>query len=251
MGPVPEMECREVRELLPEHALGVLPERDRAAVDRHLAWCAGCRKEARELAEGAEAVVSTIPWPEPPAELEDRVVRSVARDAGRSRRRTPYAAAALAAAVAAASIGVAVAMAGRVERLEDAAAGARGRAEAAAAEFENVLEELSGQTPILSAPLEPPDGGQAGGRALLFDTTEGTQDFAVVIVGGLAREGQPYRAYLTSTAGNRIAVGRLVPSAEGQLARYRFFFEDLSRYRTILVLDGAGQTALEGTFTSS
>jgi hypothetical protein len=160
-------------------------------------------------------------------------------------------AAALAAAVAVASIGVAVAMAGRVERLEDAAATARGRAEAAAGEFQEVLEDLGGQAPILGAPLEPPDGGQAGGRALLFDTAEGTQDFAVVIVGGLPQEGEPYRAYLMSPAGNRLAVGRLVPSAEGQLARYRFFFDDVSRYREILVLDRSGQTALEGTFTAT
>jgi hypothetical protein len=46
-------------------------------------------------------------------------------------------------------------------------------------------------------------------------------------------------------------VGRLVPSAEGQLARYRFFFDDVSRYRSIVVLDGSGQTALEGTFAST
>jgi hypothetical protein len=250
MGDIRLRDCADVRKLLPEHALGGLPEEDRAPVERHLAWCAGCRKEAREMAEGAEVAAWTIPPADPPVELEERVVRIVAAG-GRGRRRTPHVAAAVAAAVAVASIGVAVAMAGRVERLEDAAADARGRAEAAVGEFEEVLEDLGGETPVLSAPLEPPGGGQAGGRALLFDTGEGVQDFAVVIVGGLPPGGEPYRAYLTSPAGNRLPVGRLVASAEGQLARYRFFFDDVSRYRAILVLDGSGRTALEGSFTAS
>jgi Putative zinc-finger len=250
MGEVRLVECAEVRDLLPEYALGVLSERDRARVDRHLAWCAGCRKEARELAEGAEVLATTIPAADPPAELEGHVVRAVARSSGGPRRRTSQVAAALAAAVAVASIGVAVAMASRVQRLEDAAATARGRAEVAAGEFEKVLEDLGGETPILAAPLAPAEGGEAGGRALLFDTAQGTQDFAVVIVGGLPQEGGPYRAYLMSPAGNRLAVGRLVPSAEGQLARYRFFFDDVSRYREVLVLDRDGHAVLVGTFGS-
>ena len=47
------MTCLEVRELLPEHAIGVLGEPDRERIRRHLEWCAGCRKEAGALGQAA------------------------------------------------------------------------------------------------------------------------------------------------------------------------------------------------------
>jgi hypothetical protein len=154
---------------------------------------------------------------------------------------------AAAAALALLSGVVAVAMAGRAERLEDAAASARRDAEAAAQEFQEVLEESGGATPILAAPLE--GSGQAGGRALLFDARR-ELDFVVVIVGGLPTGGGPYRAYLISPAERRLAVGRLTPEAPGQLSRSRFF-GNLSGYRQLVVVDRTGQTVLTGSFAVS
>ncbi|MFB3739371.1 MAG: anti-sigma factor, partial [Candidatus Velamenicoccus archaeovorus] len=73
------MSCLEVREQLPEFAVGVLPPAERAEVERHLAWCAGCRKEAGELGAAAATFAFTLPQTEPPAGLADRIVAAIRR----------------------------------------------------------------------------------------------------------------------------------------------------------------------------
>lgn len=235
--------CTEVRELLAEYALGVLPPERSRAVAEHVVWCAGCRKEAGELAEGAAWLAVGAPA-EPPPELEGRVVRAVVGAAG-GRRRGSRVALAAAAAVAMASAGLAGAMAGRVERLEDAAALARVSADRAAQRFQEILEEIGGSTPVLSAPLRPA-AGDAGGRALLFDADRG-RDFALVVVGGLPRSGEPYLAYLVSPSGRRLELGRLEASGDQQFSRYRFF-RDLAGARDLVVVDRTGRTVLTATF---
>src|SRR6266702_4781886 len=86
------MKCVEVRDRLTEHELGSLSPDDRRHVERHLEWCAGCRKEAAELAEGAETLALALPLDTPAPALEDRVVHEVLAAAGRrphlARRRT-------------------------------------------------------------------------------------------------------------------------------------------------------------------
>jgi hypothetical protein len=240
------MECTALRDELGEHALGTLDADRRREVDLHLASCAGCRKEAGELGDGA-ALVGMAAAADPPPELEDRVVEAVRRASGRARRPRGTRAAAAAAVVAVVAGGLAVAMAGRVERLQDEASTARTEAERSATAFQEVLEEVGGQTPILAAPLD--GGGEAGGRALLFDAIRG-RDFVVVIVGGLSPSGAPYRAYLVSPGERRLTVGRLSSEAPGQLSRTRLF-SDLSGYGDLVVVDRAGQTVLTGRFAVS
>ncbi len=242
------MDCVEVRDLLAENAVGVLPSDRRELVAQHLELCAGCRKESAHLADGAAALGLSLSA-EPPADLEDRTVSVVASAAGRRRRRGPLAAAAIAAAIAVGSLGWAAAMAGRLERLEDQAALARNRAEATAREFESVLQELGGDIPLASAALKPEGSGIAGGRAILYHSETG-KDFAVVIVGGLLDDAGPYQAYLLSPSEDRADVGRLEPTGEGQLAGYRFLAEDVSRYQEVVVVDGAGSAVLRGTLAA-
>ena len=54
------MTCLEVRELLPEHAIGVLGEPERERIQRHLQWCAGCRKEAGDLGQAAATLAFAL-----------------------------------------------------------------------------------------------------------------------------------------------------------------------------------------------
>lgn len=232
-------DCGGVREDLAELAVGVLPPARRREVSEHLAWCAGCRKEAGELAEGAAMLALSGPA-DPPAGLEERIVGAVARGSARERRPGPRAAMVIAAAVAVVSAGIVGAMAGRVRRAEDAAATARDRAESAAGRFADVLEDV-GASPVVSLPLSATEG-DAGGRALLYDASEG-RDFVLVIVGGLPEAGRPYLAYLVSPSGRRLDVGRLRPSGDGQLSSYRFFV-DLSSARDLVVVDAEGRTVL-------
>jgi Putative zinc-finger len=238
-------DCTVVREDLAEHVLGILPPDRERDVSTHVSGCAGCRKEAGELAEGATVLAVFAPA-DPPRELEERVVGALTRGAARERRRGPRAAVLIAAAVAVVSAGVAGAMAGRVQRLENAAATARERAEAAADRFAEVLKDVGGPTPVLSAPLTA-IAGAAGGRAILYDAEQG-RDFALVVVGGLPSSGEPYLAFLVSPSGRRVEVGRLRASSTGEHSRYRFF-GDLSGARDVVVVDASGRTVLRATFS--
>jgi hypothetical protein len=235
------MDCPAVREVLPEHVLGTLGEPVRTEVERHLAWCAGCRKEAEELAEGLAGLAMALPPAEPPPELEERVVASLS---GRGRRpRRASVALIVAAAVAIGSLGLAGAMAARLRSLQDQAETARSRADRTAEQFESLVQELDGRGTVWVAELGS-RGGRGGGQALVYDSPR-VGDFALVIVGGLPEGGGPYQASLT-TSGGPMSIAILTPGAGGQLAGYRAFDTDVPGGGTVMVEDRSGRVLLEG-----
>src|SRR5207253_8439827 len=77
-GPVGQgesgMTCVDVRDRLTDHALGLLPVDESTDVERHLDWCAGCRKEASELQEAVATDGFSLPEAAPPRGLEERIV---------------------------------------------------------------------------------------------------------------------------------------------------------------------------------
>jgi hypothetical protein len=246
------MDCPAVRELLAEHVLGTLDEDRRRFVDRHLEWCAGCRKEMAQLAEGATVVASALIPAEPPPGLEDRVVAAINEAAGRrERRRRPrlgLAAARVAALMAVGAVSLAMATAGRVTELQQSARSAEDRAR----QFEKVLlgilmEADDGR--ILSADLLGVGGAAGGGRGIIFDSPGGT-DWALVIAGGLSPENGPYQAYVT-TGGERQRLGRLSPSSPGEMAAYRIFSRDVSGAHWVSVRNGSGDTVLRGIVSAT
>lgn len=242
-------DCRAVRPDLPEHALGTLSPERRRTVDAHLAWCAGCRKEAREFAEGAAAVGLMVAPVPPPSGLEERVVRAVSRRM--PPRRSRIAAVGIAAALLLAAItgAWAVAMRQQVQELADAAAGARDRAERFERTVRVIVREQGGGR-ILSAPLTAGRVGPGpGGRAILFDA-RGGEDWVLVIVGGLPEGAGPYQGYVIMQGG-RYSLGRLWPSAPGEMTTYKIFARrDLSVSDSIVIHDRDGNVALRGSLNA-
>jgi hypothetical protein len=231
------MECPAVRDVLAEFALGTLPPDRRAEVERHLAWCAGCRKEAGRLGEGAAAAAMALPDVDPPPNLEGRVVAAVSAGARRSRRpRGAVVAATVAAVVAVGSMAWAASMVGRIDRLENEQAGLDvGR-------IEQVVRELGGRDVRSTDLVAVGAGGE--GRALVYD---GSSDWVLVVASGLP-EGR-YRAYL-SMSGGRMDIGRMWPQGAGELAVVRIFPADISAFDGVLVATSDGEVVLRGTLGS-
>jgi hypothetical protein len=105
------LDCADVRDLLPELALGSLDGATRADVLAHINRCSSCRAEARALADVVDGLSALAPEVEPPSGFADGVldamraeqVRPVAPAATPRRWRTRHL---LAAAVVAALVGV-------------------------------------------------------------------------------------------------------------------------------------------------
>jgi hypothetical protein len=249
--------CVEVRELLPELAVGVLTGSDEAEVERHLRWCAGCRKEATELGSAAAVVAFALTPAQVPPGLGDRVVGRIRRAAGAPgsiRRFRTAAAATIAALVAVGGLGWGAVMAGRAERFADRAAEAEQRQFSSIEEFRKVLSQL---VPAPSLPkqetflgqLAPTRGGNGGGAALqLVSPTR--IDLVIVMVSGLepGTDALPYRVTLANATGEVVRVGEIVElDADGAADLVRQFPDrDLTGFTEVQVTDARGGLVLAG-----
>ena len=252
------MTCLEVRELLPELAVSVLPARDREEVERHLRWCAGCRKETGELGDAAATIAFALPPADLPEALRERVVRDVKHAAGaprKLRRARAAAASALAAAIALGSLGWGAVMADRAGEFEQRANDAERRRNDAIALFVQLIDDpLSveddrlGQTRL--GRLTPTADGQGGGMALQLLSPR-LLDFSLVIVNGLdprATDRMPFHVEFENGGGEVVRAGRIGElDAEGHAEVFRQFANrDLTGYTLVRVVDVDGVVVLEG-----
>jgi len=250
--------CLEVRDLLPEFAVGVLEDDERTRVERHLAWCAGCRKESSDLGTAAATVGFALAPAPMPTGLRDRVVGRVKRAAGAPgtpRRLRTVAASIVAAFIAVGGLGWGAVMAGRAERFETRAADAEQRREAALEVFQRRI--LGGLVPASLpenethwAQLSPTADGVGGGAALQLVSPR-LIDFAIVIVNRLdveAVDRLPYKVHLVSGDGQVLLVGKIDElDAEGGADVYRQFDTvDLVGFTTVRVVDARGTVVLRG-----
>ncbi|MCA1727230.1 MAG: zf-HC2 domain-containing protein [Actinobacteria bacterium] len=236
--------CATVRDRLPDHVLGALAEQEERELVKHLEWCAGCRKELAELEEGVAAVGLALEPIAPPVELERKVLQRVSEAAGatareRRRFRIVTAIAVLATFLAIIAFSYAAIVAGRFERYLNETRAANERA----AQLEKVFPK--GQE-ILPARLSPMEGYSGGGQAIVALSPEESQDWVLVIVGGLTAGDGPYSASLVHGSGIEVPVGELRPARPGQLSAYRFFRQDLTGFRTVIVTDQLGRVVLRG-----
>ena len=248
------MDCLAVRERLGEYAVSTLDPSDTREVERHLEWCAGCRKEARELREGAAMIGLSLARSEPPPELEGRVLDRVRSTAARPhvrRVRGLRGATVLAAVLAFVAIGLAATLFARQQPLERRLTDSRAQAQHIASELRSLLRSFHGQASehrsMSRALLSPPRGREGGGGALRVASPR-FEDIAMVIIGGLPTDNGPYRAWLVG-AGKRLLVGtfRLDSGGGGHAADE--FTQDLRVYRSVEVRDAKGRLVLSGTFS--
>ena len=254
------MNCLSVRERLLERALGGLPGREVGVVDRHLAWCAACRKEYGELERAAGVVPFALAPASPPAELEDRVVEAVrslsdGRRAVAPRRGRMTVAATVAAMMAVAGLGWGAVMAGRATRLEQQAAAEARLDDRPLADLSDIIGDLPGTDSVSRlADLLPVGGAEGLGAALTVTSASGTgDDSAIVLVSGLDPQGAPYVVELMSHEGDTLRIGRLrTLDADGGADVQRIFDgDDLSVYERVVVLDRRGELRLQGALTEA
>jgi hypothetical protein len=238
--------CTEVRDRLPDHVMSALREDEEREVDRHLEWCAGCRKELAELEEGVAAVGLALEPIAPPEELAEKVVERVSEAAGarareRRRFRIVTAIAVVTTFVAIAALGYAAAVSGRFERYRTETAAAQDLAD----QLGNLLRTFGGQQ-ILGARLSPTEGQVGGGQAIVYLSDEDAADWVLVIAGGLPKKEGPYFASLVHGSGVEVPVGPMFRAKQGQVSVYRFFNQDLTSFKRVVVTDDLGRVVLTG-----
>ena len=253
------MNCLQVRELLPELAVGVLSPEDQRAVEQHLRWCAGCRKEANELGSAAASFAFALAPAPVPSGLGEHVVARVRNAAGApgSRRRMHTAVASIIAAMVAVSgLGWGAVMAGRADRFAERARQAQLSKELALEQFQKVLwgAGLGDQVPTSDTHLgrlAPTSGTRIGGGAVLQLVSPTTLDFSIVIVNGLDPTDAgafPYHVTLSNAAGKVLRAGVITAlDNNGGASVFHQFNLDLTGYTTVQVIDARGDLVLRGT----
>ena len=251
------MNCSAVRDRLPEHALGVAHHHDVHAIERHLAWCAACRKEARDL-ERAAATLAFAPTPVvPPRELEERIVSAVRRDRpsttattikpGRRRGRR-VGVVLVAAALVIAGLGAGAVLARRDGPPADPATQAQ-QQDAAFERFQRIIQTAATADPRTKAAvglLTPAGEVPWRGAALVIVSPSG-DDQVVVTVDGLPHGRRPYQVEITDGHGHAVpvAVVRRLDSEGGAMVA-RIVARDLTDYVRVVVSDARGRTVLTG-----
>jgi len=245
--------CLEVRERMAEYALGLLQKPDARGIERHLVWCAGCRKESGELQEGAASLGFSVPQVEPHPSLEWRIAgRLTGTQSSRKPSRRGFRI--LVAATLAAMLGAvgamswAIAERNRVLSIEATIH----RQVDNIAKLQELLKSFENrQTKARHATLIARPGFRgASGLALIYPAANFPDLYLVSMKSpddsGLA----PYEVGLLDKGGVQVAGGEFVQTTGGLLS-YEVSGADLSKVNSIVVVDTLGRAVLFGKVSST
>jgi hypothetical protein len=237
------MTCVEVRDRLTEHALGVLTPEDAGAVDRHLQWCAGCRKESAELQEGLASMTLALPPAEPHPSLEQRVVDRVAEAVGRRkplpRRRGRRLAVVAVAAAVVSLVSTTWAFSERIHS-DDLLRSAQKRVKTVT----NAFARLNGGRPY-QARLEPVSDNQGFGTAVIVSAPN-RDDLVLVDVLPPSPDTGPYTVRLQTRSGRVVDAGQLKATTGGDLFFWELTGHDLSQVHLVTIVNRSGWAVMTG-----
>jgi anti-sigma factor RsiW len=236
------MSCEEVRELLPEHLLGVLEPGPEQAVKRHLRGCAACRAELASLGEGLATFARAAHQTEPPEGLRERVIAVLEEERGdpivvSHRRRISGALLARAAVV--------VALAGALV-WGGVATVAGMHASSRAARYQAFLAALGGKD-VRVATLHRTHPRALDGSAVVYDSEVG-QSWVLVLARSPGMTGE-VRVLLTSPSG-RIELHPMEFDSDGDGSTWLVTSANLARYDHVRLVGRRGHTVAAGVVRS-
>ena len=217
--------CEQVRELLPELALGILGGEDRARALDHITGCTDCSNELASLSRAADGLLTLAPQHEPPAGFEDRVLARLRRERPQHRARrfmTFAAAAALVAIVAGGAVWVGTAQDRRFGTY-----------------YKNILAIQHG-TELAAARLETTDRIY-GGEAFTY---QGNPSWLFVVVTGPVGDG--VYNIMGTVRGATVKLG-VIRVEHGRGDWGGVTTTEMRAVDEIRVVDRAGQLVLHGT----
>ncbi len=252
------MRCEEVRELLPDHALGTLDEVQEAALRRHLRGCGACRSDALALDTGVAMFASAAHELQPPPELRDRVMTVLQEEWAEVpsahlprhavRRFVPWLATA-AAVVALAGVlawaSVAQSNLGRARQAAAAFSRVATQNEGDARSYREFLSALGGRE-VRVARLTPTGSIQVDGNAILYDSDE-HQSWGLILVSAPGYVGK-IDVTLVSTTGHTIKLPFPVQiNDEGQGSDWIVTSADIGTFQTVRLTATDGTVLAVGT----
>lgn len=238
--------CEEVREQLPDYALGTMPETEAAAVRRHLRGCGGCRADAERLDEGLAMFAGAAHAVDPPPDLKGRVLGVLEEEwaepgpaVGHGRgggRRGWFRDRAWPLAFAAAAVALAGALAwGSIAQSSAGSSrAALGEYAGAAREYQAFLHALGGKD-VRVASLHPTGRPMVSGTAVLYDSDR-AQSWVLVLAQAPGRRGT-VRVRLLSSAGRSIDMMPMTLDSRGDGSAWLVTSSNISSFDSVQLVD--------------